>query len=87
MCGLSAYDEKAGPEENSFDLHIQINGEVDAEVVGVSEGLLHHPGPLLTDPAHVGGLIHRQNLKREKKHPETHVTQPRSREAACLLVK
>lgn len=58
------YDEETGSEKHTLDLHIQVQGELDPEVVCVREGFLYVAGPLLADAAHGRRLVHRQNLKR-----------------------
>lgn len=43
------HDQEAGPQQDGLHLHVHVQRELDAEVVGVSEDLLQEAAPLLTD--------------------------------------
>lgn len=43
------HDQEAGPQQDRLHLHIHVQRELDAEVVGVGEDLLQEPAPLLAD--------------------------------------
>lgn len=49
------YNEEAGSHEHSFHLHVQVQRELDAKVVGISEDFLQQAAPLLADAAN--GLV------------------------------
>lgn len=49
------HDQEAGPQQDGLHLHVHVQRELDAEVVGVSEDLLQEAAPLLTDAAN--GLV------------------------------
>lgn len=46
---VKPHDQEAGPQQDGLHLHIHVQRELDAEVVGVSEDLLQEAAPLLTD--------------------------------------
>ncbi len=75
------HDEEAGAEEDGLHLDVQIDGEVDAEVVRIGEGLAHETGPLLRHFAHLRGAVGRVHLpppsppppqKKYQKHERFH---------------
>ena len=75
------HDEEAGSEEDGLHLDVQIDGEVDAEVVRIGEGLAHETGPLLRHFAHLRGAVGRVPLpppsppppkKKYQKHERFH---------------
>lgn len=43
----NTHNQEAGCNHRSFYVHVQVHGECDAEVVSVSEVLLHNATPLL----------------------------------------
>lgn len=43
------HDQEAGPQQDGLHLHVHVQRELDAEVVGVSEDLLQEAAPLLAD--------------------------------------
>lgn len=43
------HDQEAGPQQDGLHLHVHVQRELDAEVVGVSEHLLQEAAPLLAD--------------------------------------
>lgn len=49
------HNQEAGPQQDGFHLHIHVQRELDAEVVGVGEDLLQDTAPLLADAA--DGLV------------------------------
>ena len=49
------------------NLHIQVERETDAKVVGISEGFLGHPRPLFCDHPHLVPGLHRD-------HRELHIS-------------
>lgn len=52
---VKPHDQEAGPQQDGLHLHVHVQRELDAEVVGVSEDLLQEAAPLLTDSA--DGLV------------------------------
>ena len=65
------HDEEAGAEEDGLHLDVQIDGEVDAEVVRIGEGLAHETGPLLRHFAHLRGAVGRVHLPPPSPPPPT----------------
>lgn len=43
------HDQEAGPQQDGLHLHVHVQRELDAEVVGIGEDLLQEAAPLLTD--------------------------------------
>ena len=59
-------DEHEGAQERCFDLDVQIEGESDAKIVGVGEGLAQKTRPLLGHRANLVLLAQVQHLREER---------------------
>ena len=63
---MCSYDEEAGSHEHRFQLHVQVQRELDAKVVRVCEHLLQQAAPLLADAADGLAAIFALQLQREE---------------------
>lgn len=61
---LRTYNEETCTDHDRLHLDVQVHGELDAEVVRVSERLAQKPRPLLADFANLARLVHRQDLQK-----------------------
>lgn len=60
------YNEEAGTKHYSFDLHIEVQRELDAKVIGICKCLSHKTSPLFRNLANHIFFIKRFNLKQKK---------------------
>ena len=56
-------DEEEGAEQRGLDPDVEVDGEADAEVVGVGEGLPEDAAPLLGDLADLLGAVGREHVE------------------------
>lgn len=63
---ICSYNEEAGSHEHSFQLHVQVQRELDAKVVRVCEDLLQKAAPLLADATNGLVAIFALQLQSEK---------------------
>jgi hypothetical protein len=60
---VRTYDQKTCADHNRLHLDVQIHGESNSEVVGISERLSQQPRPLFRDLSHLRTAILRKNLQ------------------------
>lgn len=60
------HDQEAGPQQDGLHLHVHVQRELDAEVVGVGEDLLQEAAPLLTDTTDGLVVVFALQLQRNK---------------------
>lgn len=77
--GPPTHNEERGSEQHSLHPHVQVQRELQAEVICVSEGFSEQAPPLLADAAHTAGFVWGLHLAGEREEGRSHM------EGVCLI--